>query len=210
MSTRMRIVTVWVLLLLLCGSVQAQSLSVGLSAGAPLNPLMTSAEGQTAATQPYTFGPALRVDLPHGLGVDLEVLYKRFRLGFVADPARATVHRLEFPVMLRYRLSRLPARPFVHAGMSFNRIVAVSGANACGQGAFDETAYCIGGRFAAELRHRHTRGIVLGGGLNFRWRQLRLAPELRVTRWVDRNFGTKDTYPHSNLTGVELLLGIGF
>jgi len=206
----MRTAVVLMLLVLACGSAQAQTVSFGVSAGVPLSPLMTAAGNQAAATGWYTLGPALGVGLPRGFGLDLELLYKRFDLGFAANPARAVVRRMELPVMLRYRLSRLPVRAFVHAGMSFNRIIGVGGVDVCGQGAFGETIYCIADKTAAELRHRHTHGAVLGIGLGLRWKRLGLAPELRVTRWVDRNFGTRGSLPRSNLTGIEMLMGIKF
>jgi hypothetical protein len=209
-TRRLRIAVAFALLLLASSPGQAQTVSFGLSAGLPLNHLMTSADNQVAKTSRYTFGPALRVALPHGFGLDVEFLYKRFDFGFVSDPAHAAAHRVELPLMLRYDFSGLPVRPFVHAGMSFNRVIAVGGANLCAQGAFGEEAYCIGDRTVAELRHRHTHGPVLGAGLDFGWGRVRLAPELRVTRWVDRNFGTRDSSLRSNLTGIDLLLGVTF
>lgn len=189
---------------------QAQSVSFGLSAGTPLNHLLTADNSQVATTGWYTFGPALRVRLPHRFGFDVDFLYKRLDFGIVPNPARAAVHRMELPLLFRYAFSGLPVRPWVHAGMSFNRVIAVNGADVCARGAFGEELYCTGGKPAAELRHRHTHGPVVGAGLDFGWRKIRLAPELRVTRWVDRNFGTRDSSLRSNLTQVELLLGFQF
>jgi hypothetical protein len=39
---------------------------------------------------------------------------------------------------------------------------------------------------------------------------LHLASELRITRWVDRNFGTRDSSLRSNLTQIELLFVLIF
>jgi hypothetical protein len=50
----------------------------------------------------------------------------------------------------------------------------------------------IGGVNVAELRHRHTRGVVIGAGLERRFGAFRLTPEVRFTRWADRNFGVHD------------------
>jgi len=208
--TNLRFAVVFMFLLLAPSLGQAQIVSFGLSAGTPLNHLLTADNSQVATTGWYTFGPALRVRLPHGLGFDVDFLYKRLDFGFVSDPARAVVHRLELPLLLRYVFSGLPVRPWVHAGMSFNRVIAVDGANVCARGIFGEEFYCTGGKRVAELRHRHTHGPVLGAGLDFGWGRVRLAPELRVTRWVDRNFGTRESSLRSNLTQVELLLGFQF
>ncbi len=184
----------------------SQGVSFGVSAGVPLLPLAKAYEGRTSTTSPYTFGPALRISLPRGFGIDVELLYKRLKFGSGPDQPGAAVHRLELPLMFRYSFSKLPCEPWLHAGMSFNRIIAVSGASVCGQGAFGEQIYCIGGEAVAELRHKHTHGPVLGAGVEFGRGRLRMAPEIRVTRWVDRNFGTRDSAVRSNLTQLDLLV----
>lgn len=186
----------------------AQRISPGFGAGAPLNPLVVAADSKVAMTVRYTFGPTLRVDLPRGFGLDVDLLYKRLAFGLMAVPNRISVHRVELPLMLRYVFRGLPARPFMHAGISFNHIVAVGGEDVCREGG--PSLYCIGGETVVQLRHRHTHGPVLGAGLNFRRARLRLAPEVRITRWVDRNFGTRDSPIRSNLTQIELLLSVGF
>jgi hypothetical protein len=205
-----RIAFLLAILLPACPRGQAQTLSFGFSAGLPLNPLATATGNQVTSTGRYAFGPTLQVALPHGFGVDVEFIYKRFDFGSVSDSARAAVHRVELPLMLRYSFPGLPLRPFAHMGMNFNRVIAVGGANVCAQGGFGEEIYCLGERTEAVLRHRRTHGPVVGAGVEFRWGGMRLAPELRITRWVDRNFGTRDTALRSNLTGVDLLLAARF
>jgi hypothetical protein len=189
---------------------ETQTISFGVSGGLPLNPLITSSGNQAATTGRYTFGPALQVALPRGLGLDVEFLYKRSDFGFIADPSRATAHRVELPLLLRYSFSKSSLHPFVHAGLAFNRVIAVGGADVCGQGGSGEENYCLRDRTVAVLRHRRTHGPVVGAGVEFRWGVVRLAPELRVTRWVDRNFGTRDTALRSSLTGIDLLLAARF
>jgi hypothetical protein len=49
---------------------------------------------------------------------------------------------------------------------------------------------------------------VAGAGLRFRAGGVRIAPEVRLTRWVDRNFGVRDSAVRSNLTSITILLGI--
>jgi hypothetical protein len=190
--------------------VRAQSLSPGVTAGVPLNDLVSSSEDVVSTTQRFTVGPALRVGLPHAFAVDVEFLYKRFDFGFTSDPARIAVNRLELPLLLRYGFSGWSFHPFVHAGVSFNWAFPEDGENSCPGANPDSSYYCIGVRTAAQLRHQHTYGPVLGAGVEFKVKALRLAPELRVTRWVDRNFGTQDSPLQSNLTQVEVLLGLKF
>jgi hypothetical protein len=188
----------------------ALNFSFGVTGGVPLNNLVTTSEGMVSTTGRYTIGPALGIGLPHALSVDVEFLYKHFDFGFTSDPARITVHRIELPLSLRYSFRGLAVHPFFRAGVSFNRALPADGANLCPGTAADSGFYCIGGETAAQLRHQHTYGPVLGGGVEFRMKALRLAPELRVTRWVDRNFGTQDSPLQSNLTQVELLLSLKF
>jgi hypothetical protein len=188
----------------------ALNFSFGLTGGLPLNNIAATSEGMVSTTGRYTIGPALGVGLPHALSVDVEFLYKRFDFGFTSDPARIAVHRLELPLSLRYVFRGSAVRPFVRAGVSLNWALPAGDANGCAGTAPGGGFYCIGGETAAQLRHQHTYGPVLGGGVEFRLKGLHLAPELRVTRWVDRNFGTQNSPLQSNLTQVELLLGLKF
>ncbi len=190
--------------------VWSQAASFGLTAGVPLNDRISAAEGQTAATGRFSFGPSMRVGLPRGFGIDVELLYKWSHFGFASIPESAVVHRLEFPLLLCYRFSRSPGHPWLHAGMSFNRVIAINGAALCARNELGEESYCIGGRTAAVLRHRHTHGPVLGAGMEFAWGRVRIAPELRITHWVDRNFGTRDSSLRSNLTELDALIGLRF
>ncbi len=188
----------------------AQSASFGVTAGVPLNGLASGSEGMVSTTDRFTVGPALRVGLPRAFAIDVELLYKRFDFGFSSDPARIAVNRLELPLLLRYVFRGSSVHPFVHAGVSFNWAIPASGENSCPGASPDSDYYCIGGRTAAQLRHQHTYGPVLGVGAEFALKTLHLAPELRITRWVDRNFGTQDAPLQSNLTQVELLIGLTF
>ncbi len=175
-----------------------------------MDDLISADAGLTATGGRFTFGPALHVGLPHRFGADLELLYKRMDFGFEAEPSRAVVHRLELPLLVRYVFSTSRVHPWLHAGMSFNRVIAVNGATLCALGPFGEEYYCVEGKTAAVLRHQHTHGPVLGAGLEYRWKRVLMLPEIRVTRWVDRNFGTQDSALRSNLLQVELLFGLRF
>ncbi|HYK91767.1 MAG TPA: hypothetical protein VE398_23575 [Acidobacteriota bacterium] len=204
-----RIVFFLAVLLWIPATARPQTISFGLNAGIPLSGLIETSDGETATTGPYTFGPSIRIRLPRGFSLDAGLLYKRFAFGLTSNPERAAVQRLELPVLLRHDLSGSPIHPWVHAGISFNRVIAV-GADVCARNSLGELTYCIAGETAAELRHRHTHGPALGAGFEFKWAGFRVAPEMRLTRWVDRNFGTRDSALRSHLTQVEVLLGLQF
>jgi len=194
-------------LLLACSLSSAQTISFGLDAGIPLNDLASALPGQVAATQRYTVGPAIQVGLTRRFALDVGFLYKRLDLGLRTEGTRAAVHRWELPLLARYEFSGRRLRPFVHAGVSFNRVFEISGAHVCARNG-NEEVYCIGGETLANLRHRGTKGAVAGGGLESRFGATRLSAELRLTHWADRNFGVRDSSLRSNLTQLEILVGV--
>jgi hypothetical protein len=191
---------VFALVLLAAGASSAELFSYGLKTGIPINSLLTSAAPRLQVrAQRYTLGPTFELNLPHGLAFEVDLLYKRLEYSYSADSSiiqttSATVNasRLELPVLLKYKIGGQHFQPFVDLGGSFNRVVHIEGMN------------------VAELRHRHTRGVVIGAGLERRFGVFRLRPEVRLTRWADRNFGVHDAPLRSNLTQVEFLIGFEF
>lgn len=200
----------YLLALLWIGPLYAQKVSVGLVAGLPVTNLLEARDATVSRTSRYTFGPDVRIGMRHDLAVAINLLYKRAEFGFQSEPVRAAVRRLEMPIQVRYRFSGLRPRPWIQAGVSFNRVVSITGNDARGEQGLDDRFFCLGGRTAIEMRHRSTYGPVLGAGLELRERRVQVDAEVRVTRWVDRNFGTRDSPLQSNLTQVEVLVGVRF
>ncbi len=187
----------------------AQALSPGVRAGVFLTPLLTAAGPQQISVSPFTIGPCLEVRLWRGAAAGIDFLFRRtgVALSATASP-RAEIQQWELPVTVSYRFRR-PARPFVRAGISFNRVFDV-GAEVCAQGRFGEQFYCSDGGLLLELRHRGTHGVVVGGGLRLRSSRVWIEPELRVTHWVDRNFGVRDSAVRSGLNQIGFLVGVIF
>jgi hypothetical protein len=188
----------------------ARDLSVGLVTGLPVTSLLEAREGTASETSRYTFGPDLRIGLRNGFAVDINLLYKRAEFGLRSDPARAAIWRLELPVQLRYLFPVGRPRPWIQLGMSFNRVVSVTGSDPCGQSGLGERFFCLAGAPVIAMRHRSTHGPVLGAGVEFRKKRLQIDTGIRVTRWVDRNFGTRDSPLQANLTQVEVLVAVRF
>ena len=206
----LRTMRVWVALLFGSFLASAQIVSFGVRAGIPINNLISAGQGRSASTDRYAIGPTIEVKLPFRFAGSCDFLYEQIALGLSSGSLTATVHRWELPVLLKYDMASGPARPFVHVGISFNRIFGVESASECGRGIFGEHFYRVEGTTVAELRHRGTHGAVIGGGVRFRWKAIHVSPELRMTRWVDRNFGVGDSALRSNLTELQILLGITF
>jgi hypothetical protein len=187
-------------LVFLAGSVaSAQVFSFGLKTGVPLNSLLKSAAPRfQVATHRYTLGPTVELGLPYRLAFAADLLYKRLEYrhaatgSFTQTNVAVKIDRWEVPVLLKYAFADQLFRPFVELGGSFNRVLHIEGVN------------------VAELRHRHTRGLVLGAGAAKRIGLVRIAPEIRFTRWADRNFGVRDAPLRSNLTQAEILVGFTF
>jgi hypothetical protein len=191
-------------------SAWAQTFSFGLRGGVPVSNLADADRGLKAETDRYVVGPTVEIVFPRSWAVSVDLLYQRARFG-VSTPAApaATAHRLQLPILLRRGFS-VRARPFVGAGMVFNRFFTVEGAMECARGPFGEQFYCIGGTSVAELRHRGTHGFVVSSGLQFRAKFVCLEPEVRVAHWADRNFGVSGSPLRSNLTEAEALVGVRF
>ncbi len=188
----------------------ARDISVGFIAGLPVTNLLEAREGTVSKTGRYTFGPDLRIGLLHDFAVDINLLYKTAEFGFQSDPARAAIRRLEFPVQLRYRFPAEGCGPGSRSECPSTVSSASTGSGECGQPGSDERFYCLSGVPAIEMRHRSTHGPVLGAGVEFRKDRLQLDTEIRLTRWVDRNFGTRESPLQSNLTQIEVLVAVRF
>ncbi len=108
--------------------------------------------------------------------------------GFTDDEAILQVPRLsgkeitpgEFPILGKYTLRRWASQPFVSSGYSFR---SVSGAYS---GTYEQHVVLPVGpvqRFDGKTSYEGTGGFVLGGGVEFHVSRIRIAPELRYTRW---------------------------
>jgi hypothetical protein len=187
----------------------AQAVSVGLRAGIPITPVLAAEGSQRATTERYTIGPLIEVHLWRGAALGADFLVQGSKLTIPSAGSRsAGVWRWETPITLIYRVHTRKTQPFVRAGVSFNRVFDTSGATECGRGPFGEEFYCLEGSALAELRHRGTSGFVAGAGFRFRLKALWIEPEVRVTQWIDRNFGVRDSTVRSNLNQIGLLLGV--
>ena len=188
----------------------AQGVSLGLRAGIPITPVLTANGGERASGPRFTIGPLIEAHLLHGAGFAADFLLQCTDLAISSAGSQyAQVWRWETPLTLIYRFRR-PLRSFVRTGVSLNRVFDIRGATECAHGPFGEQFYCLAGSSLAELRHRSTLGFVVGGGLRFSLNKLRLDPEIRVTHWIDRNFGVRDSAVRSNLNQIELLMGVVF
>jgi opacity protein-like surface antigen len=205
------------LFLLLFGAASAfgQLFSYGVKAGVPLNEFLNAAESQqfafSSTTNRYILGPTAELHLPFGLGVEVDVLYRRFSysgsgtLAGVVTNSSASGNAWEFPVLAKYRFSKVKVvHPYVDAGVAWDTLSGLTQAITKNHITTTTTST------PAELNATSTRGFVMGGGLSVKVLLIHLSPEIRFTRWGAQHFIDPNGLLHSNVNQGEFLLGITF
>ncbi len=203
------------LFLLLFGAAAAlgQPFSFGVKAGVPLDDFLNAARSQQFAfnstTNRYIVGPTAELHLPFGLGIEFDVLYRRFdyngngTLAGVVTSSSAAGNAWEFPLLAKYRLPMKIVHPYVDGGVAWDKL---SGLTQTITRNFTTTTAST----PAELNTTATRGFVMGAGLDVKVLVVHLSPEIRYTRWGAQHFIDPNGLLHSNQNQGEFLLGITF
>jgi hypothetical protein len=176
-----------------------QSLSFGVKAGVPATDLVKSETWQFGRYSPesgrYIIGPVIELRLPFGFGVEFNALYRpvKYRVHYnpFAEPGEASGGAWQFPLLAKYRFGGPFVSPYLSGGFAFNRL---SGLKELG-----------------DLREATVPGFVVAAGLEGRLPFIRLAPELRYTRWTADNLENRGGgFGVSNRNQLEALIGITF
>jgi hypothetical protein len=197
--------SVWLALLLLTGmgALQAQALSVGVLAGAPLtdvvnNSSLGNAGGLFAVptSTNFTIGPSVRVNLPLHLRVEVDALYRPYGFTLYGNnfQENASAQQWRFPMLLQYRFGPPVIKPFVEGGISIDHLGNLSDS--------------VGGQLLQSSLadvHRSDAGVVLGAGIDANLLLLHVSGEIRYTRQTLSNFANI-----SNLNQAEVLFGVRF
>jgi hypothetical protein len=142
----------------------------------------------------FVVGPMVEVGFPANISVEADLLYRPLHLAESnlviptgTFPSSTTVGTWQFPLLLKYRFPTLIpwAKPLLEVGPSFR---AGSGSS------------------AAPSSH----GLTLGAGLEAKILRLKLAPQLRFTRWASDKRPLIFAAPQSNANQVEFLVGLSF
>lgn len=173
---------VLVLIVLSSAVCAAQPIGFGIKGGIPFTDLFSESGTFRPDTKRYTIGPMAELRLPFGLGAEADVLYKRFSY----DGGSGS--QWEIPILAKYRLGGEIIHPYIEGGVSFRRLTGSEGV--------------LGG-------DRASKGFVLGAGVEFRALLIRISPELRWTRWGDRNLDIT-RFLRENRNQAEFLIGISF
>ena len=181
-----------------------QSLSVGIRGGVPftgaLSDLTTHGVDVVSRSfsdsNQYIIGPMVELHLPFGLSIEADGLYRPLNLTTETQIAPQTtvlrtsknVSSWEFPILGKVRVPVLPlVKPYIGAGPSFR----VAG---------------------SDLSFLSSKGLAVALGLELKISKLRIAPEVRYTRW-----GSDNKLTVGNVVSVasktnqgEFLVGISF
>ena len=207
--------------LLLFGAVSAwaQPFSFGVKAGMPLNNFLNAAQSQQFAfdstTNRYIVGPTAELHLPFGLGVEFDILYRRFdyngngTLAGVITSSSTTSNAWEFPLLAKYRFPLKVVHPFVDAGVAWDTLSGLA-QTITSTVAPSHTTTTTTTSTPAELNTTATRGFVMGGGLSVKVLVIHVSPEIRFTRWGAQHFIDPNGLLHSNVNQGEFLVGITF
>lgn len=195
-----------------------QLFSFGVKGGVPLNDAFNAASnGQISYVthnQHWTVGPEFDLNLPFGLGIEVDALYRRLNYnssGNLVDELvqrSTTANAWDVPLLLKWRFWPGPVRPYVSVGPTFRGITNL---NQRVQTFFSpsrtETAQTSQ---PAEFQDRFNTGFTLSGGLQLGTRALRVSPEIRYVRWGWDTFRSTQGLLKSNPDEVQFLLGITF
>ncbi|HTP34213.1 MAG TPA: outer membrane beta-barrel protein [Candidatus Acidoferrales bacterium] len=203
------------LFLMSAGAIVAQPFGIGIKGGVPMTDFLNAASNQNfgfvATTDRYVVGPMAELRLPIGLGVEVDALYRHYDYtGTTTTVTSATtVGAWEFPLVGKYRFkTHLPLiRPYVEAGVAWDKL---SGLTQTVTSVVSGAIHTSSTSNPAELHKDVTTGFVFGGGAEIKVLLLRIAPEVRFTRWGDQHFLDPNGLLHSNLNQAEFLVGLTF
>jgi hypothetical protein len=191
----------FVSLFLLAGTAQAQIFSYGVKAGVPVTPAISDfgpAANPYLDTGRWTVGPSVELHLFRGLSAEFDALFRGYTVisNFpvltssnvsLLDSARSSTKVWDFPLLLKYRLPGQRMRPFLDGGYQWTHqstdaltsIEALPPTACFGAGATLCELYAS----ASDFKYAsNARGPVAGLGIEFKFRRVRIAPEVRYTR----------------------------
>ena len=188
---------------------QPVSFSYGLKGGLPLTDLVDTVSGSrttvTSVTNRYIVGPTAELRLPFSFGVEVDALYRHFSYNSsetlidVLSTLRTTGSDWEFPLLLKKRFGGVgPVRPFVDAGVNFNKISGLS--QSVSTLVFPNRLTTSSNGNPAELKNDFTAGFTMGGGVEIHLLILRITPEIRYTRWGTQQFS--GIFPPGGVSGI--------
>jgi opacity protein-like surface antigen len=185
-----------------------QVFSFGIRGGVPLTDFASTVQNQNftfnTTTGRYVIGPTAELRLPFGLGVEVDALYRHMSYtgsGLAGSIIGSSLNSgdWEFPVLGKYRFPGKIARPYVDAGVAFDKLMGVT----------QSVKQSVASGNPVIVNKDSTVGFVVGAGLDLHF-VIHISPEIRFTRWGSQQFIDPTGLLHSNQNQAEVLLGITF
>jgi hypothetical protein len=186
-----------------------QLFSAGIKGGVPLTDFFTTVQNQTFSFNPttnrYIIGPTAELHFPFGLGLEVDALYRHMSytgsgvLQGISAASNVNSGDWEFPVLVKYRFHAEIVRPFVDAGVAWNRLSGLS----------QSVAQSVSNGTPTVVNKNSTAGFVIGAGFDLHV-GVHIMPEFRYTRWSSAQIVDPSTFLRSNQNQAEFLLGITF
>ena len=187
----------------------AQIVSFGVKAGVPLNSALPNFDfgSSMVDTGRWTLGPTVELRLVHGFSLEVDALYRGYRLVFnsvdspfavggVNFPSRLISDRQDtkiwdFPLLLKYRFTAGLVHPFLVAGYTWSHESSdeVAFSNCLGTSdvcnASNQNASLNAPANSTQSRNRG--GPTAGIGVELKYGKVKIAPEMRYTRFGNPN-----------------------
>jgi opacity protein-like surface antigen len=184
----------------------------GVKGGAPLGDAFSVTENPlslvTSGRSDYVIGPYVEVRLPFHFAIELDALTSTVNWQQTTDlfNSQTTARAWTFPLLAKYRFGHGGLlSPYVMAGASFGKLTSISQVTNFVTGTSTSTDTPV------SLSSTGNTGFTFGGGLEFKFAFLRVAPEIRFTRWGTNNFAQGiSNILRTNQNQGQFLIGLGF
>lgn len=213
------------LLVLSCFSLHAQRVSFGVKSG------LTALNGFNGSpthseTRIYTLGPTVELKLFRSLAIEADVLYHRmgytlstesFGLTYIT---RMRTNAWDIAALLKHYASQSGVRPYVAGGLALRTFSGIAGTRQTFghlpyTGAVVDTTSPMEAKYLLE---KDSVGPTAGAGLQFKAGRLRIGPEVRYTRWLNRSVDLQGSQYNSggfrplfsSQNQIDFLLGLTF
>ena len=199
----MRLVLLWLIGTL---SASAQLISGGIRGGLPLTDfyqaVSSSGASLSSTSTRFILGPTIELHLPAGFGLEADALYRHFDYRASVNLIDSLVNLgasngWEFPLLLKYRLPGPFVRPYLDAGVAFDRWSGF------------KQLQVLAVTTRSDVSGTNT-GFVAGAGIELHTPLIRLSPEIRYTRWGASSITDVSGALRSNQNQVEVLVGLTF
>jgi hypothetical protein len=195
----------------------AQQVGFGIKGGVRATNDIDGSFGTSSESSRYVVGPMVEATLPHGFSGEADALYSRpgynsiFSNAFGSSTNKARGTSWEFPLLIKHRLPFPLIHPYAELGYAPRRT----------SGSISSTGSSInpstGSRqdFSGNTPWRSmiSHGLVAGVGAEASIGGLRIAPEIRYTRWnkdVINEFGSQGYFVSSGMNQVQVLVGVSW